>query len=139
VVGRGRMAGLALVLRARIWERVGVEDVSMTPSPIQYRPCFLPPPTLMTISPSKSWAPIDLYISTGSNQIYIYIFLQLHSHQETNLYAPIDCSIPIHNLEIGLTKQEGNPKDQHDLLSQQNTPVVDKILSSLQHRTNKAN
>jgi hypothetical protein len=29
------MAGLALVLRARIWEREGVEDVSMTPSPIQ--------------------------------------------------------------------------------------------------------
>ena len=49
------MAGLALVLRARIWEREGVEVESMTPSPSQYRPCFLPPPTLMTISASNSW------------------------------------------------------------------------------------
>ena len=53
-VGRGRTAGLESVLLARIWERVGVEAVSMTASPIQYRPCFLPPPTLITISPSMS-------------------------------------------------------------------------------------
>jgi len=55
VVGRGRIAGLESVLLALIWERVGVEAVSITLSPIQYRPCFLPPPTLITISPSISW------------------------------------------------------------------------------------
>ena len=53
--GRGRMAGLELVLLARIWVRVGVVAVSSVLSPIQYRPCFLPPPTLMTTSPSRSW------------------------------------------------------------------------------------
>ena len=52
VLGRGRMAGLELVLLARICARVGVLAVSITLSPIQYRPCFLPPPTLMMISPS---------------------------------------------------------------------------------------
>ena len=56
VVGRGRIAGLELVLLAQIWERVGVEAMSIVLSPIQYRPCFLPPPpTLITISPSRSW------------------------------------------------------------------------------------
>ena len=54
--GRGRIAGLEPVLRARIWERVGVLAVSMVPSPVQNRPCFLPPPALMTTSPSRSWA-----------------------------------------------------------------------------------
>ena len=52
VLGRGRMAGLELVLLARICERVGVLVVSSVLSPIQYRPCFLSPPTLMTISAS---------------------------------------------------------------------------------------
>jgi hypothetical protein len=33
VSGRGRMRMLAFVLRARIWEREGVEIASMTPSP----------------------------------------------------------------------------------------------------------
>jgi hypothetical protein len=46
------MAGLELVLLAQIYVRVGVLAVSITLSPIQYRPYFLPPPTLMTISPS---------------------------------------------------------------------------------------
>ena len=36
--GRGRIARLESVLRARIWERVGVLAVSMVPSPIQNRP-----------------------------------------------------------------------------------------------------
>ena len=54
--GHGRIARLELVLRARIWERVGVLAVSIVPSPIQNRPCFLPPPALMTTSPSRSWA-----------------------------------------------------------------------------------
>ena len=52
--GLGRIAGLEPVLRARIWERVGVLAVSMVPSPIQNRTCFLPPPTLMTTYPSRS-------------------------------------------------------------------------------------
>ena len=52
VSGRGHMAGLELVLLARICARVGVLAVSITLSPIQYLPCFLPPPTLMTISAS---------------------------------------------------------------------------------------
>jgi len=52
VLGRVRMAGLELVLLARICARVGVLAVSTRLSPIQYRPCFLPPPALMTISPS---------------------------------------------------------------------------------------
>jgi hypothetical protein len=47
------MAGLALVLLARIWERVGVLAESSVLLPIQYHPCFLPSPTLMTISPSR--------------------------------------------------------------------------------------
>ena len=34
---RGRMAGLVLVLLARIWERLGVAAESIVPSPIQYR------------------------------------------------------------------------------------------------------
>ena len=55
LVGRGRMGGLWPVSLARIWERVGVVAVSTTLSPSQYLPCFLPPPTLMTRSPSKSW------------------------------------------------------------------------------------
>ena len=36
------------------WEKEGVEVVSMTPSPSQNHPCFLPCPALMTASPSKS-------------------------------------------------------------------------------------
>jgi len=51
---RGRIAGLEPVLRAQIWERVGVLAVSMVTSPIQNRTCFLPPPTLMTTYPSRS-------------------------------------------------------------------------------------
>ena len=54
--GRGRIAGLEPVLRARIWERVGVLAVSIESSPIQNWPYFLPPPALMTTSPSRSWA-----------------------------------------------------------------------------------
>ena len=54
--GCGRIAGLKPVLRARIWKRVGVLAVSIVPSPIQNRPCFLPTPALMTTSPSRSWA-----------------------------------------------------------------------------------
>jgi len=50
VSGRGRMAGLELVLLAWIYERVGVVAVSTKLSPNQYRPCFLPPPALMTTS-----------------------------------------------------------------------------------------
>ena len=50
MLGRGRMSGLELVVLARIWERLGVVAVLITPSPIQYRPCFLPPPALMTFS-----------------------------------------------------------------------------------------
>ena len=46
------MAGLELVLLARICERVGVVAVLTKLSPNQYRPCFLPPPALMTTSPS---------------------------------------------------------------------------------------
>jgi hypothetical protein len=38
---------------ARIWLRLGVLDESITLPPIQYRPCFLPSPALMTASPSK--------------------------------------------------------------------------------------
>ena len=52
VSGRGRMAGLELVLLARICERVGVVVVSTMLLPNQYRPCLLPPSTLMTI---KLW------------------------------------------------------------------------------------
>ena len=52
--GRVRMAGLKLVLLARIWERDLVRAGSIAPSPIQYRPCFFPPPNLMTTSPSRS-------------------------------------------------------------------------------------
>lgn len=55
--GRGwRIAAEELVLLARIWESVGVEAVSMVLLAIKYRPCFLPPPALMTTSPSMSWA-----------------------------------------------------------------------------------
>ena len=50
---RGRMAGLALVLLARIYERVGVAAESIAPSAIQYRTCCLPPPALITIYPSR--------------------------------------------------------------------------------------
>ena len=49
------MGTLPSVLAARIWERVGVEAVSMTESAIQYRPCFLPPPSLITSSVSSSF------------------------------------------------------------------------------------
>jgi len=52
----GRMGGALSVFLARIWTRVGVEAVSSVPSPIKYRPCFFPPPTLMMTSPSRSWA-----------------------------------------------------------------------------------
>ena len=52
VLWRGRMAGLELVLLARICTRVGVLAVSINLSPIQYRPCFFPPPTLITTSAS---------------------------------------------------------------------------------------
>jgi hypothetical protein len=48
------MAGLALVLLARTSDRVGVDDESIAPLVIQYRPCLLPPPTLMRTSPSMS-------------------------------------------------------------------------------------
>ena len=50
------MAGEESVLLARSWESVGVAAVSMELSPIKYRPCFLPPPALMTTSPSMGWA-----------------------------------------------------------------------------------
>ena len=50
----GRMDRLELVLIARIYERVGVLAVSSPFSQIQYCPCFLPPPTLMSTSPSSS-------------------------------------------------------------------------------------
>lgn len=55
VVGRWLMGTLELVLAARRRFRGGVEPVLRTPSPSQNRPCFLPCPTLMTISPSMSW------------------------------------------------------------------------------------
>jgi hypothetical protein len=51
-VVRGRMAGLEPVLLPRTWNRVGVDDESIVPSAIQYRPCLLPPPTLMRTSGS---------------------------------------------------------------------------------------
>ena len=54
VFGRGCRARLELVLLARICERVGVLAVSIVLSPIQNRPCFLPPSTLMMISSSMS-------------------------------------------------------------------------------------
>jgi hypothetical protein len=44
------MAGLELVLVARTQDRVGVDDESIAPSATQYRPCLLPPPTLMRTS-----------------------------------------------------------------------------------------
>ena len=44
------------MLRARIWERVGVLAVSIVPSLIQNWPCFFPHPALMITSPSRSWA-----------------------------------------------------------------------------------
>jgi hypothetical protein len=44
------MAGLELVLLARTLDRVGVDDKSIALSAIQYRPCLLPPPTLMRTS-----------------------------------------------------------------------------------------
>jgi hypothetical protein len=34
---------------------VGVEDESIAPSAIQYRPCLMPPLTLMRTSLSMSW------------------------------------------------------------------------------------
>ena len=52
----GRMGMPLSVVLARIWERVGVEAVFRVPSPIKYRPCFVPPPTFMMSSLSRSWA-----------------------------------------------------------------------------------
>ena len=51
-VGRGRMAWLELVLRARIASRFRTVEESMAPSAIHSRPCFLPPPSLMIASAS---------------------------------------------------------------------------------------
>jgi len=48
------MARLELALLTRILERVGVAAVSSVLLPMQYRPCFLPPPTLMMTSPSRA-------------------------------------------------------------------------------------
>ena len=52
----GRIGGSLSMVLAQIWARVGVEALSRVPSPIKYRPCFFPPPTLMMTSPSRSWA-----------------------------------------------------------------------------------
>ena len=49
------MAGLSLVLRARIVERSGTAVESIVPSAIHMRPCFFPPPNLMTSSVSISY------------------------------------------------------------------------------------
>jgi len=49
----GHMAVLELVLLARIWDRVGIVVVSSVLTPIHYRPCFLPRPTLIMTSPSR--------------------------------------------------------------------------------------
>jgi hypothetical protein len=43
-----------LVLLARTFDTVGLEDESISPSTIQYRPCILLPPTLMRTSPFMS-------------------------------------------------------------------------------------
>ena len=48
------MAGPPLGVYAQIWEREGISLGSRVPSPIQYRPCFLPYPSLMTIVPLMS-------------------------------------------------------------------------------------
>jgi len=55
-VGLGRICGLWpwSLLCALIWLRVGVLAESIVLSPIQYRPCVLPPPTLMAASPLMS-------------------------------------------------------------------------------------
>ena len=50
--GRGCMAWLELVLRARIASRFQTVEGSMAPSAIHSRPCFLPPPSLMIASAS---------------------------------------------------------------------------------------
>lgn len=51
-----------LVVACQICVRVGVELVSMVPSPSQNRPCFLPCLTLITICASKCSSVVGLYV-----------------------------------------------------------------------------
>ena len=77
VFSRVHMARLELVILARTCEIDGVVVVSRMLSQIKYQPCFLPCPTLVTISPSRFWLIRSMFGPWTSLAIVLYYMMLL--------------------------------------------------------------